>query len=275
MHFLQKAHEGKPGKSTTNIHWTVWIRNQRKHVTDQILPSTSHKQRWILPKAEWWLQLWCWCVCNNWNYVPWISFRKRRVLVGWFVFQSKHAHALLWKQWQVFGYYMPVTLMKKVPFHDNARRGRKEREKDYLCLLREQWFILLDRMDEFQFVGGPWMLDKNSKPNVAYASNLDVLAWPCGKKNSVKGNKRESCSCSSEGLTRSSNHATVHQCCMYCGLDHSDQTFAQTWLMDLTTPSSVLQTKNTNDNSDFLLQDTPDEEHEVGGIKLVNGKAEN
>jgi hypothetical protein len=45
--------------------------------------------------------------------------------------------------------------------------------------------------------------------------------------------------------------------------------------MDLTTPSSVLQTKNTNDNSDFLLQDTPDEEHEVGGIKLVNGKAEN
>jgi hypothetical protein len=37
-------------------------------------------------------------------------------------------------------------------------------------------------MAEFQFVGGPWMLDKNNKPNVAYASALDVLAWPCGKK---------------------------------------------------------------------------------------------
>ncbi len=76
--------------------------------------------------------------------------------------------------------YMPVTLMKKVPFHDNTTRGRKEREKDYLRLLREQWFMLFDQMAEFQFVGGPWMLDKNNKSNVAYASTLDVLAWPPG-----------------------------------------------------------------------------------------------
>ncbi len=39
---------------------------------------------------------------------------------------------------------MPVTLMKKVPFHVNTTRGRKEHEKDYLCLLREQWFSLID-----------------------------------------------------------------------------------------------------------------------------------
>jgi hypothetical protein len=35
--------------------------------------------------------------------------------------------------------------------------------------------------------------------------------------------------------------------------------------MDLTTPSSVLQAENTNDKSDFLLQDT-NEEHKVEGI---------
>ena len=80
---------------------------------------------------------------------------------------------------ELFG-YMPVPLMKTVPFHDNTTRGRKEREKDYLRLLREQWFMLFDQMAEFQFVGGPWMLDKNNKSNVAYASTLDVLAWPPG-----------------------------------------------------------------------------------------------
>ena len=37
--------------------------------------------------------------------------------------------------------------------------------------------------------------------------------------------------------------------------------------MDLTTPSSVLQAENTNDESEFVLQET-DEEHEVGGIMV-------
>jgi len=38
-------------------------------------------------------------------------------------------------------------------------------------------------------------------------------------------------------------------------------------VMDLTTPSSALQAENTNDESEFVLQET-DEEHEVGGIMV-------
>ena len=35
------------------------------------------------------------------------------------------------------------------------------------------------------------MLDKNNKPNVAYASTLEILAWPCGKKQIVLQETRE------------------------------------------------------------------------------------
>jgi hypothetical protein len=37
---------------------------------------------------------------------------------------------------------MPLTLMRKVPFHDNTTRTRKEHEKDYLRLLKGDWCIV-------------------------------------------------------------------------------------------------------------------------------------
>jgi hypothetical protein len=55
---------------------------------------------------------------------------------------------------------MPVSIMNKLPGHEDANGAKKKKETDYLSSVRELWFILFDRMAEFQFVGGPYMLDK-------------------------------------------------------------------------------------------------------------------
>ncbi len=153
--------------------------------------------------------------------------------------------------------------------YDNTTRGRKEHEKDYLRLLSEQWFTLFDRMAEIQFVGGPWMLDKNNKPNVAYASTLEILAWPCGKKQIVLQETREKAALV---LQRAKQGAPTMQPFVHVAsiVDLTTPTKVMHRhgdMMDLTAPSFVLQAEKTNDKSDFLLQDT-DEEHEVGGIMV-------
>jgi hypothetical protein len=149
-----------------------------------------------------------------------------------------------------------------------AAARKTDLEFFYLCLLKEQWFMMFDRMAEFQFVGGPWMLNKSNKPNVAYASTLEILAWPRGKKRIVLQETREK---AAVVLQRAKQGAPTMQpffnVASIVDLTTPTKVLHRHDVMDLTTPSSVLQAENTNDKSDFLLQDT-DEEQKVGGIMV-------
>ena len=194
--------------------------------------------------------------------------------------------------------YMPVTMMKRLPFYDDAKEGKQDSVKDYLCSLREQWFMLFDRMAEFQLVGGPWMLDKNNKPNIAYACTIDLLVWPRGKKRIILKETRDRAALvlqraqqanptiqpfvmvgSVVDLTTPTKISQIHNT-----MDLTTPTpvvqannaidWPRSDVMDLKTSTSLVGAKSSNDESDFVLQDT-DEEQEIEAFKVSNADGAN
>ncbi len=92
------------------------------------------------------------------------------------------------------------------------------------------------------------MLDKNIKPNVAYASTLEILAWPQGKKRIVLQETREKAALVLQRAKQGAptmqpfvNVASIVDLTTPTKVSHRHD------VMDLTTPSSVLQAENTND----------------------------
>ena len=121
--------------------------------------------------------------------------------------------------------------MKRLPFYDDAKEGKRDSVKVYLRSLREQWFMLFDRMAEFQLVGGPWMLDKNNKPNIAYTCTIDLLVWPRGKKRIILKETRDRAALV---LQRAQQANQTIQPFVMVGS-----------VVDLTTPTKISQIHNT------------------------------
>jgi hypothetical protein len=153
--------------------------------------------------------------------------------------------------------HMPVSIMTKLPGHDDAIGSKKKKEKDYLSTVREQWFTLFDRMAEFQFVGGPYMLDKKNEPDIAYVSTMDLLSWPRGKKRIISKETKEKAALV---LRLAEQTHTTNQRFVMVGsvvdlTTPSKMTRAQReeLVMDITTPSAQVQGSDPNNESDFDL----------------------
>ncbi|KAI2490875.1 hypothetical protein MHU86_23698 [Fragilaria crotonensis] len=160
--------------------------------------------------------------------------------------------------------HMPVSIMKKLPGHDDAIGSKKKKEKDYLSTVREQWFTLFDRMAEFQFVGGPYMLDKKNEPDIAYVSTMDLLSWPRGKKRIISKETKEKAALV---LRQAEQAPPTNQPFVMVGSvvdlttpTKMTQARREELVMDITTPSAHVQGSDTNNESDFVLQDTDDEQ---------------
>jgi hypothetical protein len=170
--------------------------------------------------------------------------------------------------------HMPVSIMNKLPGHEDANGAKKKRETDYLFSVREQWFILFDRMAEFQFVGGPYMLDKQNEPDIAFASTLDLLSWPRGKKRIISSKETKE---KAAFVLRQAEQAppTNHPFMMVGSVvDLTTPTKItraghEEIAIDVTTPSAHVQGSDTNNESDFLLQDT-DEDQEFQDTNSSN-----
>ena len=70
-------------------------------------------------------------------------------------------------------------LMPKKPFLPMPRVKAKQ---DFLQLIREEWFVLFDRLAEYQFWTGPHLLNRKHKPLAWYNSTVKLLVWPRGKQ---------------------------------------------------------------------------------------------
>ena len=138
------------------------------------------------------------------------------------------------------------------------------------------------------------MLDKNNKRNVAYACTMDLLSWPHGKKRIILKETREKAALvlqiAEEAVLTNQPFVMVGSIVdlttltkIMQGHDAMDVNTPTSIrqakdsndsprddVVDLTTPSSVVQAKITNKESDFLLQDT-DEEQELGGSNAIDG----
>ncbi|KAI2505945.1 hypothetical protein MHU86_8445 [Fragilaria crotonensis] len=154
--------------------------------------------------------------------------------------------------------------MTKLPGNDDAVGAKKKKEKDYLSSVREQWFTLFDRMAEFQFVGGPYMLDKKNEPNIAYASTMDLLSWPRGKKRIISRETKEKAALV---LRQAKQAPPTNPPFVMVGsvVDLTTPTKMTRAghagvVTDVTTPSAHVQGSDTNNESDFVLQDTDDEQ---------------
>ena len=55
-------------------------------------------------------------------------------------------------------------------------------KQDFLQLIREKWFVIFDRLAEYQLWTGLHLLNRKHKPLAWYNSTVKLLVWPRGKQ---------------------------------------------------------------------------------------------
>ena len=101
---------------------------------------------------------------------------------------------------------MPLVFFKSLPDEEDFAWG------DYLKLLREEWFMLIDRLAEEEHVLGPKRLFPKYQVKDCYTGNIEhIMQWPF-KTNDRGGVETRSTSQTSpakgtrrEGLTKKTN----------------------------------------------------------------------
>ncbi len=99
------------------------------------------------------------------------------------------------------------------------------------------------------------MLDKNNEPDIAFASTLDLLSWPCGKKRIISKETKEKAALV---LRQAEQAPPTNQPFVMVGsvVDLTTPTKItragyEEVVIDVATPSAHVQGSDTNNESDF------------------------